>query len=915
MSTEVDVILHPLKQFLVDFNDYEIQRNIGKGSYGEVLLCRYKPTNKLCAVKKMWLDRLDGQNLTYYCREIAVLAHCHSHFLLQLHGFTKDEPYCIVTDYVPNGSLDDALRRKGKIRLGGTEKTSIALGIACGMASLHRQGIVHRDLKSLNILLDDRLLPKVCDFGISRYLEEAQKATMNIGSPHWMAPEMFVGEDYTNKVDVYAFGIVLWEMFTEDVPFKGLRGVQIGMRVNNGERPVIPWTCPEPLRVLIQQCWAQNPDDRPTFEDIYLSFAKGAVVFPATQQGKVDAVRAIAEKEMNLRPAPAGHVPPAPPKPTEAETQLPPGRKLKTLAPGTSTAMQMTKSQANLVPMRMPKDEHVGFPETADPKAAPKSMVYSTPHNKPGLTSTCSTDELVPTARAIRQPRNPGQTYSMRIASPAEPRIGQNSGPTLKCLSASSSVPKVSEAQRWEILKDLKHPDFVSAYEQTVSQLTIDQAERFFGVILEHFRSRMTMDLLVVLVNGLANLVKRNRAFIEPFMRLHGDLYMSYDVPRLVEPLVTLLCAAISAHPERLTAGRTYIQKLLNHVNGNEAKMLGILQSFPTLSSPLALETYSLFSRYSRAFLSNPEVGVRFLGLMHQMHQQAHDTFAPDALRVFAEALSTDDRAVIIYAYQCLCNMRCHSNDLPLHTVVQHMSNPEYAPLALTLIARLAPAEIPVSTRLIKQVIANDKQPASSYILLQVASKPGGPAVLMSNLDWLEPGRFSNETQLQACLFVVSSKEHQRSLMEDTRIQPILKQGLLDGKLISRIVSGLAKVEYTPKMTESMSKSGVLKLIIGSTVATNNVDLVQAGLRLFDTMARATYTNDYLDLIPYLPQALRMPKLVPVYAMSVIVVLSYNAQAMQLLIRQNIPSIVQELQLPNAYEACRADFLARCQQK
>jgi len=295
MGEEIEELKNKFSDFVVDFEDFEEEKEIGKGGFSEVFLAKHVITGKLCALKKLKFKDLKEERYQFYFREIDILSKCDSMFLLSFIGFSVNKPYIIVTEYVPNGSLFDALRGINHKSLSGTQKTKIAMGIAHGFKRLHELGIIHRDLKSLNILLDYDDLPRICDFGLSRYSEDKTEfMTANVGTPHWMAPELFDGGKYSNKVDVYAYGMLLWEILTESSPFSGKTAVQIAFDIcKKMKRPSIPTRTPSALKDLINLCWAQDPDKRPSFSQIYSSFAKGKVSFSGSEK---DEISQLAEK-------------------------------------------------------------------------------------------------------------------------------------------------------------------------------------------------------------------------------------------------------------------------------------------------------------------------------------------------------------------------------------------------------------------------------------------------------------------------------------------------------------------------------------------------------------------------------------------------------------------------------------------
>ena len=143
------------------------------------------------------------------------------------------------------------------------------LQCAVGVNYLHSLRIIHRDLKSPNLLLVDRgRTLKICDFGTACDLQTIM--TNNKGSAAWMAPEVFEGNTYTEKCDVFSWGIVLWEVLTRRLPFDEIGGNELRVlwAIHSGQRPPRIDGCPRDLEKLMQRCWSKDAAVRPTMEGI-----------------------------------------------------------------------------------------------------------------------------------------------------------------------------------------------------------------------------------------------------------------------------------------------------------------------------------------------------------------------------------------------------------------------------------------------------------------------------------------------------------------------------------------------------------------------------------------------------------------------------------------------------------------------
>jgi serine/threonine protein kinase len=274
--------------FEVDLADLQVGECIGAGTTAEVYKASWHGTD--VAVKT-----LRGPLPSEFQRELAVLSQFrHPHLVLFMGVSTAAGHPKIISELCEGGTLFRLLHQQKEVPLSWPQRLKIATDTAKGMNFLHRQQVVHRDLKSLNLLLAAKVdehsvspFVKVSDFGLSRFLPLAPSgpcgacsATMTggVGTALWMAPEVLSGSSYTEKVDVYSFAIVLYELLTRWIPFdgSGLEPVSIAVAVTTGRRPdtrYVPMDCPASLCRTMRACWAHGPMQRPTF-DIVIEMLK-----------------------------------------------------------------------------------------------------------------------------------------------------------------------------------------------------------------------------------------------------------------------------------------------------------------------------------------------------------------------------------------------------------------------------------------------------------------------------------------------------------------------------------------------------------------------------------------------------------------------------------------------------------------
>ncbi|MED6182867.1 hypothetical protein PIB30_032790 [Stylosanthes scabra] len=261
--------------------DLEELKELGSGTFGTVYHGKWRGTD--VAIKRIKKSCFTGRSseqerLTVeFWREADILSKLHHPNVVAFYGVVQDGPggtMATVTEYMVDGSLRHVLLRKDRY-LDRRKRLIIAMDAAFGMEYLHSKNIVHFDLKCDNLLvnLKDPLRPicKVGDFGLSKIKRNTLVSGGVRGTLPWMAPELLNGSSnkVSEKVDVFSFGIVLWEILTGEEPYANMHyGAIIGGIVNNTLRPTIPSYCDSEWRTLMEQCWAPNPAVRPSFTEI-----------------------------------------------------------------------------------------------------------------------------------------------------------------------------------------------------------------------------------------------------------------------------------------------------------------------------------------------------------------------------------------------------------------------------------------------------------------------------------------------------------------------------------------------------------------------------------------------------------------------------------------------------------------------
>lgn len=275
-------------------NDIKLLERIGRGASGQVSKAMFRGTE--VAVKRLVTTSSSKDAVDEFMLEAAIMCGLRHPNIVLFMGSSFDpimKEMLLVMEYMARGSVHDVIHNP-KICMPYELKLHLALQAAQGMNFLHssKPPVIHRDLKSHNILLDDKWNARISDFGITRIQEinkaeggagirKRKVAPQCLGTIFWTAPEVLNGNNHTESSDCYSFGIVLWEIFHRAGPYMGVDTMVIAVEVpSKGRRPEISETCPPEIRELMKSCWHQDPGKRPSFQEIVNSLRAASVQHP-----------------------------------------------------------------------------------------------------------------------------------------------------------------------------------------------------------------------------------------------------------------------------------------------------------------------------------------------------------------------------------------------------------------------------------------------------------------------------------------------------------------------------------------------------------------------------------------------------------------------------------------------------------
>lgn len=275
---------HP-NSFKINIENFEKTGKIKSTDFSTIYSVIDKKTGQTFAAKVLKNGK-NGEKKTIN-REISIMMIFQHPTIIKFYGYSpidleKTHHPTIIMDLAQEGSLYDVLMnvRMNSIKnFTNTKRQIILTGVARGMMFLHQHHVIHRDLKTSNILLDAQLRPHITDFGRSKTIDTGEELFQSgpQGDAFYMAPELLKKQRYNGKVDVYSYGIIMYEVLTNACPYPEYKNKndvhELRDKVLNGYRPKFTASIKKSFRRLIERCWSKDPNERPTFEEIFNKLA------------------------------------------------------------------------------------------------------------------------------------------------------------------------------------------------------------------------------------------------------------------------------------------------------------------------------------------------------------------------------------------------------------------------------------------------------------------------------------------------------------------------------------------------------------------------------------------------------------------------------------------------------------------
>ncbi|KAH0786399.1 TKL family protein kinase [Histomonas meleagridis] len=847
--------LESLSNFHINESDFNIIQTIGKGGYGEVFLASNKKTGDLVALKKLLIDETDEQTLLYFKREVVVLANANNPFLLKFIGFKSTPPYLIATKYIPNGSLYDAIHHKNGILLTATQKTIIAMGIVHGMISLHDKGIIHRDLKSLNVLLDKQFLPKICDFGISRFAGSGTSfLTTQIGSPHWMAPEMFEVGDYSFKVDVYAFAILFWELLTGSVPFKGKTPAQVGIAVTReNKRPQIPFDTDISIRKFLAKAWSSDPNERPTFREIYDMFKAKKLLFSGTNVDEVDQFL----EEFPEPPLPGNNT-----HPIQSDND-------KDNISVLSTKSDISQKSNLILEDQIPEAGHGSLSADSLSDLEEEKIDLPSDYINNTVTENVFISELMETSQILlAKPKVnifliDDNRKSPHLRRRRKSRKESQSSPSIPITKSLPNIVPPLASSPWrnnktKVVFGMPQNETCVTFMDKLKSIGEDKALKFFKDSESEISSLLPDDQTMILSLTITY-VEENQNIIKPLLKsgfINNRIQRGFKAANFATIFSSMLMNSTKLQKHLLDE----IFSFLNDEN-SMLQILRLLEHLVKSDNKSAIPILSTFIKKFDKFSTQPSYfKLMTIAVRKIVYSELSSEFVLSLIRMIGKQGAPVGTVIECYSSLEKLPLNINENEkINLTPIINHINGSYHIDSAIKIIERLP--NPPISKRLITALFNACKTHKSAFpVICKIASNPKGGSLLLDNNHYFS--HLSPEALTNIFISFLAQKELCLRLLNIEQLPTLFKIIIEKGNdtSVKKFVWFIRRLKIDIKLLRKLDNIGFVQSFIQRTFTGTSNSLLEAGVLLIDYFSRIGYVIGIRNSVPYLNNIIKYGK-------------------------------------------------------
>ena len=252
---------------------YKIVKLLGEGSFGKAYLAKCDKEDKKYVIKQVMMEGMTDQEKRETFNEAAILKKLdHPNIIKFKEVFLQRKPkeaLNIVTEFADGGDLSQKIEQQKKKPFPESQILDYITQICLALQHIHKKKIIHRDLKSGNVFLMKSGIVKLGDFGIAKGLKSTwEKAKTMVGTPYYLSPEIITGKPYDSKSDIWALGVLLYELMTFEMPFNAVSLPLLSIKINRGVYQPPPGIYSSEIKDLLKKCLTLEPEKRPSIDEI-----------------------------------------------------------------------------------------------------------------------------------------------------------------------------------------------------------------------------------------------------------------------------------------------------------------------------------------------------------------------------------------------------------------------------------------------------------------------------------------------------------------------------------------------------------------------------------------------------------------------------------------------------------------------